>query len=120
MSGSPEQPNRDHVNYRVSDPAALQEAVERKKEQARERAARAAEQQQRKPAAVEPETEQARRKRTERAIDATARLRKAEEYYEQNRETLETGLQFFNESYARSLSDSGRKQPICWKIAADW
>ena len=20
----------------------------------------------------------------------------------------------------RSLSDSGRKQPICWKIAADW
>ena len=21
---------------------------------------------------------------------------------------------------SRSLSDSGRKQPICWKIAADW
>ena len=68
MSGSPEQPDRDHVNYRVSDPAALDAAVERQKEQARERAARAAEQQ-RKPAAVEPETEQARRKRTERAID---------------------------------------------------
>ena len=24
------------------------------------------------------------------------------------------------EELARSLSDSGRKQPICWKIAADW
>ena len=24
------------------------------------------------------------------------------------------------EEYPRSLSDSGRKQPICWKIAADW
>ena len=101
MSGSPEQPDRDHVNYRVSDPAALDAAVERHKEQAREWAAHAADRL-RKPAAVEPEPEQARRKKAEQGLNAPARLRKAEEYYEQNRESIEAKLQRSDESTGAS------------------
>ena len=109
MSRSPEQPNS--LNYQVSNPAALEAAVEHRKKQDLEAAAAAAGERRRKPAAAKPEKERDRKRRVEKAIDAPARHRRTKVHYEQNSDDLDVTMQAWEESTARTKGSGGTPPP---------